>query len=291
MVRSFAFLIVSLICASTAQAGIYASAFLKIENFKITAGGSDLVSGFSPGLTIKDATAFASLEGFTSVENKTNFTGIDATVASIGTAVADNSFPNPPSSISAPFAFSDTAGSGSIWVGSGATATVQSALGVDAGSPLVGLTTSNAALTEFQFQLTEAKTIRFDFDALLDVQLANALSAPPLLVSANASFVVDISGTGGGAAGFGYSTSEDANFNALTFTGLTLGSPGIVAGPQVNGPFTSGDIFLQAGFYSLSLSQSSQASLSVVPEPTSIAIFSVLGISGFVARRKKALRS
>jgi hypothetical protein len=146
----------------------------------------------------------------------------------------------------------------------------------------VGMLTGSAGAavrntSQFDFVANQTVTARIDFTELIALSLADyPPPGPAYATRAATAFTITLTQVGAGGG------------NILTYL-----SDHVITGPNAtfnSGPtaVSTGTFTLQAGnFYTLDVSQSSTVSVTPVPEPTSMAIFGLMGVGAVVARRRR----
>jgi hypothetical protein len=300
MNRSFYGYIVGALLATTsiaAHAAIEAGSYLAISDFVITnvATGDPATVGLGGDITsliIASETASARAEMNGLVEFNPTVGSLDAPVAfSDGTSTVDpgieNTFSPRPLGITLPYARGDTAGSGSAVSPVGGPVTTGASLDsiADVVIPNTAVISNlgTAAATALQTIVTiivpSTVTLSLDFDYLLDQTLDYSLPPSGLLLRSEASFAAQVIGAGitvGGApvAVFTYSPSE-------LNTSIARSAPGVTnPGDGTAGSLSSPDITLAPGVYTLSITQSNFAEITIVPEMTSMLTWTVIVLCG-----------
>jgi len=279
--------------AGTCFAAIEATSRLDIENFSI-----NIQTGAVAEVTeIRERWRFrAALETVTPgypLEVATSGSGLDGSILSYGTAVADGAFPAH-GTLATPYVFADSEGGGSIVAPGGASVSTMASLGADSSLPLRGASSANDQLQVLGIRIDVPTALTFSFDALLNLSLTNNGSSPPFAVTAGSTYTIVISGGTDAGVPFLYSSTADATLGigALNNNAITLaGSGASILGPQVNGSFESGVITLNPGDYLLQINQTSFASLVALPEPTTVVVWGLLASGAFglgAGRRERA---
>ena len=136
-----------------------------------------------------------------------------------------------------------------------------------------------------RFLVAEDSVARIAFKATLDMSLFDDGNPFGFLTSASSGLTLSLTGVGPG-----YGIAAGNPLTAFTRT-ITVG-PNQSASVSEFLDFESDDIFLAAGqTYTLTLSQSVGVAVSQIPEPSSLAIFGVMGIAGLAVGRRKLKKS
>lgn len=126
---------------------------------------------------------------------------------------------------------------------------------------------------------------RVEFDAELDLFLSDSGSPPNFLTTAESGLTLALTGTGGNIA------IANSEANDLLTESISVANGGTASlSRTVN--FRSETFNLLAGVsYTFQLTQSSTVNISQVPEPSSLAIFGVMGVAGLAVGRRKLKKS
>ncbi|MCA9138947.1 MAG: PEP-CTERM sorting domain-containing protein [Planctomycetales bacterium] len=308
----------SVVLATTAQAGITGSAFVDVKGLKIVkvSGGATVTADFIsfPGISVSEIRGIStttsgvnetSLSGFVDGGESASITivgtpvggfilpiGTDPPVAYSGSGVApaDNAFlvPTTPQSVRADSTFSgsfaDLSGDlnpavAAIPAGAAATTLADFAVTVPSLVGKGGAAVRNT--TSYDFVAATDLTTKIVWEELIDLNLLDTGGVSPVYSSfASTGFTITL--TEITPTGTAIVTYE--NFESITQTGPgseTFSSGGFVAKESVVFDLKAG------GKYTLDVSQTSFVQFSPVPEPSSLLAFMGVGAIGLVRRRRR----
>ncbi len=267
-------LIVSVVAASAAQAGVYGSALLNITNARVerfdtltstwvAALASDLQVTAIGTTAVNDVTL-----GATNV--LIGAAGFDALQAAINPVEAEN-FMGFHGQFNADYVRADTNGGGILVGGTAAASTVAEAFTVGTLAASLGNTAGTATV---RVRVNRAGSYRLAFTA--DAKMI-AESDGSAIGGSEIQFSAQINGGLGNLVNFApvalNQTLSNGASPALTYT---LASTNFAS---------AGASLAQGQLYSFTIQQASIASVTV-PEPTSIAVFGLLGVGALVVARR-----
>lgn len=285
MLRCIAIALAVCFTSASAQAAVEATSLTVISNFNVNST-SALTPIFAP---VNSYVFDVRLDGFGPQQTVAAQGTLDGPLtgfgAAIGTTVTENAFPLHGTVAPLPYVFADSDGAGNILAGN-ATATTQSSIGSTASPALTGLGVATDQLTVQTVRVgAGGATVSFSFDAVVDLDVTNGGSTPPLVANAAASYSITVNGTGPNAGSDSYTSSTDANFLPLI---RAIDAPADDS-YDFAGSIQSNTFFLGAGDYIVTISQTNDVSLEyAIPEPTTVAVWSLLGVGACAARRRRA---